>query len=165
MEPRFDTVRADVDRLLQLNQAAMLRKSAEAQRVTGRSIMMTVFLSAVLVIAGLGFAVRLSAQIDKDADRLKSEFVGTASHELRTPLTTLQMGIDLLARAARSATQPTRQREILAMCREDAARLERLVTDLLDLSKIESGRMKPVLSRVDAACVGDGRIGAQQAPH
>ena len=164
MEPRFDTVRGDVDRLLQLNQAAMLRKSAEAQRVTGRSIMMTVFLSAVLVIAGLGFAVRLSAQIDKDADRLKSEFVGTASHELRTPLTTLQMGIDLLGeQLAPHATE--RQREILAMCREDAARLERLVTDLLDLSKIESGRMKPVLSRVDARALGDGRIAAQQAPH
>ena len=42
IEPRFDTLRADVDRLLQLNQAAMLRKSADAQRVTGRSIMMTV---------------------------------------------------------------------------------------------------------------------------
>ena len=96
IEPRFDALRADINRLLQLNQAAMLRKSADAQRVTGRSIVMTVILSAALVIAGLGFAVRLSAQIDKDADRLKSEFVGIASHELRTPLTTLQMGIDLL---------------------------------------------------------------------
>ena len=43
----------DVDRLLQINQAAMLRKSADAQRVTGRSILMTVLLSATLVIAGL----------------------------------------------------------------------------------------------------------------
>ena len=93
--------------------------------------------------------MRFSAQIDRDADRLKTEFVGIASHELRTPLTTLQMGIELLAeQLAPHATE--RQREILAMCREDAARLERLVTDLLDLSKIESGRMKPVLSRVDA---------------
>ena len=149
IEPRFDTLRSEVDRLLQINQAAMLRKSADAQRVTGRSILLTVMLSAALVIAGLGFAVRFSAQIDRDADRLKSEFVGTASHELRTPLTTLQMGIDLLAEQL-SPHATERQREILAMCREDAARLERLVTDLLDLSKIESGRMKPVLSRVDA---------------
>ena len=152
MEPRFDSVRADVDRLLQLNQSAMLRKSAEAQRLTGRSIMMTVFLSAVLVLAGLGFAVRLSAQIDKDADRLKSEFVATASHELRTPLTTLQMGIDLLEEQV-NPRATDREREILAMCRQDAARLEHLVADLLDLSKIESGRMKPVLSRLDAGAL------------
>ena len=152
IEPRFNALRADVDRLLQLNQAAMLRKSADAQRVTGRSILMTVILSAALVIAGLGFAVRLSAQIDSEADRLKSEFVGTASHELRTPLTTLQMGIDLLEEQVSVQATP-RQREILAMCREDAARLERLVTDLLDLSKIESGRMKPVLARIDAGAL------------
>ena len=152
IEPRFDTLRADVGRLLQINQAAMLRKSADAQRVTGRSILLTVMLSAALVVAGLWFAVRLSAQIDKDADRLKSEFVGTASHELRTPLTTLQMGIDLLDEQV-SPHATARQLEILAMCREDAARLERLVTDLLDLSKIESGCMKPVLSRLEAGAL------------
>ena len=54
IEPRFDALRSDVDRLLQINQAAMLRKSADAQRVTGRSILMTVMLSAALVLAGLG---------------------------------------------------------------------------------------------------------------
>lgn len=154
IEPRFDTLRAEVDRLLHLNQEAMLRKSADASRVTGHSIVMTVILSGILVFAGLGFAMRLSAQIDRAADRLKSEFVGTASHELRTPLTTLQMGIDLLEEQI-SAQATARQREILAMCREDAARLERLVADLLDLSKIESGRTKPVLSPVAADALVD----------
>jgi NtrC-family two-component system sensor histidine kinase KinB len=76
----------------------------------------------------------------REVDRLKSEFVATASHELRTPLTTLQMGIALLQEQL-SDQATDRQREILAMCQEDAARLERLVGDLLDLSKIESGQM------------------------
>ena len=60
------------------------------------------------------------------------------------------MGIQLLQEQfAGSATE--RQREILQMCRQDATRLERLVTDLLDLSKMESGRMKPALAPVPAA--------------
>ncbi len=150
IEPQFNTLRAEVDRLLQLNQAAMLQKSADAQRVTGRSILMTLIVSAAFVLAGVGFAVRFSTQIDRDADRLKSEFVGIASHELRTPLNTLQMGIDLLDEQIAGQATP-RQREILAMCREDAARLERLVTDLLDLSKIESGRMRASASAIPAA--------------
>jgi signal transduction histidine kinase len=157
IEPRFDALRADVDHLLQLNQAAMLRKSADANRVTARSIIMTIVVSAALVIAGLGFAVSLSGQIDRDADRLKTEFVGTASHELRTPLTTLQMGINLLDEQI-SPQATARQREILAMCREDAARLERLVGDLLDLSKIESGRMSPSVSLVAADVLVKGAL-------
>ena len=84
-----------------------------------------------------------------EADRLKSEFVGIASHELRTPLMTLRMGIDLInEQLGPNATE--REREILAMCREDAARLERLITDLLDLSRIESGRIQPTLATVAA---------------
>jgi signal transduction histidine kinase len=150
LEPQFNGLRGDVDRLLQLNQEAMLRKSADANRLTDRSLLMTVVLSAALVVFGLGFAVRLSGQIHNEADRLKSEFVGVASHELRTPLMTLRMGIDLLnEQLAPQATE--REREILAMCREDAARLERLITDLLDLSKIESGRIQAVLAPVAAS--------------
>jgi len=162
IEPRFDALRADVDHLLQLNQAAMLRKSADANHATGRSIVMTIVVSAALVIAGLGFAVSLSGQIDRDADRLKTEFVGTASHELRTPLTTLQMGIGLLEEQI-SPLATARQREILAMCREDAARLEHLVGDLLDLSKIESGRMSPIMSLVAADTLVKGALEPSRA--
>ena len=76
----------------------------------------------------------------REVDRLKTEFIATASHELRTPLTTLRLGIGLLQEQI-SASVSDRQREILTMCREDAARLDRLVGDLLDLSKMDSGQM------------------------
>jgi len=78
----------------------------------------------------------------REVDRLKTEFIATASHELRTPLTTLQMGIGLLQEQI-SASGTDRQREILEMCRDDAARLDRLVGDLLDLSRMDSGKMTP----------------------
>ncbi|HEY0284170.1 MAG TPA: HAMP domain-containing sensor histidine kinase, partial [Vicinamibacterales bacterium] len=150
IEPLFDTLRTALDRLLELNQHAMVTKSANAQQVTRRGLTVTVALAGALVIIGFILAFTLSARIDRDADRLKTEFVGTASHELRTPLTTLQMGIELLhEQLAGRATD--RQREILEMCREDAARLERLVTDLLDLSRMTSGHMQPALEALPAA--------------
>ena len=73
-----------------------------------------------------------------EISRLKSEFIAAASHELRTPLTSVQMGIHLLLED-QGGTLGERQREILQVCREDAARLDQLMRQLLDLSKIESG--------------------------
>jgi two-component system, NtrC family, sensor histidine kinase KinB len=78
----------------------------------------------------------------REVDRLKSEFIASASHELRTPLSTIRMGVDLLLERG-SSRFTGREIEILSMCHEDAVRLERLVGDLLDLSKIESGRAVP----------------------
>ena len=74
----------------------------------------------------------------RELDRLKSEFIAGASHELRTPLTSLEMGVHLLLEGSMGDLTP-KQHELLVMCREDALRLDRLVKDLLDLSKIESG--------------------------
>ena len=73
-----------------------------------------------------------------EISRLKSEFIAAASHELRTPLTSVQMGIHLLLEDAIGSLSD-RQQEILQVCRDDTARLDRLMRDLLDLSKIESG--------------------------
>ena len=79
----------------------------------------------------------------REIDRLKSEFIATASHELRTPLTSVQMGVHLLLeRAAGELTD--KQVEVLSACREDCERLDKLMRDLLDLSRIEAGESKPI---------------------
>jgi PAS domain S-box-containing protein len=70
--------------------------------------------------------------------RMKSEFIAAASHELRTPLTSAQMAIHLLLEGA-GGQLTDRQREILTVSRDDISRLEHLMRELLDLSKIESG--------------------------
>ncbi|HEX6043274.1 MAG TPA: ATP-binding protein [Pyrinomonadaceae bacterium] len=81
----------------------------------------------------------------RELDRLKSEFIATASHELRTPLTSVQMGVYLLLeRAAGDLTE--KQVEVLSACRDDCERLDKLMRDLLDLSRIEAGENKPVLA-------------------
>jgi NtrC-family two-component system sensor histidine kinase KinB len=76
----------------------------------------------------------------REIDRVKSEFVATASHELRTPLTSALMAIQLLLEP-RSGTLNPRQRQLLEICREDGERLNRLVQELLDVSRLEAGRL------------------------
>ena len=77
----------------------------------------------------------------KELDRLKSEFVMTASHELRTPLTSIAMSIGLLLENA-STHLSANEQELLHAAQEDVQRLRILVNNLLDLSKIEAGRME-----------------------
>ncbi len=83
----------------------------------------------------------------REIDRLKSEFIATASHELRTPLTSVQMGVHLLLERTVGELND-RQVEVLSACREDCDRLDNLMRDLLDLSKIEAGESKPELELV-----------------
>jgi NtrC-family two-component system sensor histidine kinase KinB len=85
----------------------------------------------------------------REIDRLKSEFIAAASHELRTPLTSVQLGIHLLLEGT-AGELTERQLDILQMCRDDSARLEKLMRDLLDLSKIESGEAAPRFASLPA---------------
>ena len=88
----------------------------------------------------------------REIDRLKSEFIATASHELRTPLTSVQMGIHLLLEDA-GGVLTTAQRNILTACREDCERLEKLMRDLLDLTRIEAGESAPQLASISATAL------------
>ena len=83
----------------------------------------------------------------REIDRLKSEFIATASHELRTPLTSVQMGVHLLLEGAVGELND-KQTEVLSACREDCERLDKLMRDLLDLSRIEAGESQPELKTV-----------------
>ncbi len=77
----------------------------------------------------------------KEVERLKSEFVMAASHELRTPLTSLGMSIDLLLeRAVQELSE--KDRALLFAAHEEVHRMKSLVNELLDLSKMETGKIE-----------------------
>ena len=78
---------------------------------------------------------------EKAIDRMKSEFISVASHELRTPMTSIKGSVDLILSGFAGDTSPEMQ-ELLEIAQKSCDRLVRLVNDILDLAKIESGQMK-----------------------
>ncbi len=77
-----------------------------------------------------------------ELDRLKTEFIGVASHELRTPVTSLQLSVQLMEEGAAGELSPV-QKEIVSAQREDLDRLERMMLDLLDVTRLEAGVLPP----------------------
>jgi signal transduction histidine kinase len=75
-----------------------------------------------------------------EVDRLKSEFVTTVSHELRTPLTAIKGYVDILTMGAAGALEEN-QLHFLEIVSNNINRLNILVNDLLDISRIEAGRV------------------------
>ena len=72
-------------------------------------------------------------------DRMKDEFISTVSHELRTPLTSLRASLGLISSGALDK-RPEKQRQMIEMAIGNCDRLVRLVNDILDFEKMESGR-------------------------
>ena len=92
---------------------------------------------------------RMRVRLEK-LDRARSEFIANASHELRTPLFSLGGFLELLA--DEELDEETRT-EFLATMREQVDRLAKLATDLLDLSRLDAGRMRIVHEPVDLGVV------------
>lgn len=86
----------------------------------------------------------------KELEQLRSDFVMAASHELRTPLTSLDMSIDLLREHAAPGLAP-RDRDLLQTAHEEVQRMKTLVVDLLDLTKIEAGRIAMEFQKVSVS--------------
>ncbi len=73
-------------------------------------------------------------------DRLKSDFVSVVSHELRTPLTTIKAFIELII--MRPAMHDQQKAKLMTTVNDETDRLTRLINDLLDLSRIETGTLE-----------------------
>ena len=86
----------------------------------------------------------------RELDRLKDDFVAVASHELRTPLTSIGMSIAMLQERYGGKLQDDGQ-QMLKDVAGDVDRLKALVDDLLDLSKIQAGRIDLDIRDVDVA--------------
>jgi signal transduction histidine kinase len=77
----------------------------------------------------------------KELDRLKSDFVSNVSHELRTPLTAIKGAVDLLLREVPGRLNEN-QTHYLTRVRSNTQHLAGLINDLLDLAKIEEGKVE-----------------------
>ena len=83
-----------------------------------------------------------------EVDKLKSEFVSTVSHELRTPMTSIKGYADLMLMGAAGSMSGS-QTKYLQVIKNNADRLHNLVNDLLDISRIETGKKSLDLRPLD----------------
>ncbi|MCC6465066.1 MAG: PAS domain-containing protein [Planctomycetes bacterium] len=101
-------------------------------------------------------SLSLEVQKLRDLDRLKTDFVNTVSHELKTPLTAILGGLDIV-RSDMSAI-PEEYRELVDVVYESAQNLRDMIFDLLNLSKLESGRATLKEAPVEVREMLEGRI-------
>jgi len=112
----------------------------------------------------LGIAYDISER--KKIDRMKNEFVSTVSHELRTPLTSIRGSLGLIGGGI-AGQLPPQAAELVQIAYKNSERLVRLINDILDIEKIESGKMQfdlrvqPLLLLVQHALEATQGFGAQ----
>ena len=75
----------------------------------------------------------------KEIDKMKTEFIATVSHEFKTPLTSIGMSVDLLS-ADKDINSNPMHKDLIRIIKEEKERMVYLIKDLLDLSKIETGK-------------------------
>jgi PAS domain S-box-containing protein len=107
----------------------------------------------------LGLIADSSARLRND--RLKDEFVSTVSHELRTPLTSIAGSLGLLVGRA-GGVMPEPAMRLLTIAHKNSERLVRLINDILDIEKIESGQIVFNLARLDAVALAEHAIEANR---
>jgi PAS domain S-box-containing protein len=101
----------------------------------------TVFSPAEQALYTVGREVTEQKQLESErrrVDQLKDEFVSTVSHELRTPLTSIRGALGLL-QGGIAGPLPTEAKELVTIAQENSERLLRLINDILDLERMESG--------------------------
>ena len=113
-----------------------------ARRQDGSTFLADVTVSAVPLADGHRYlAVVRDVTERKQVERMKTEFVSTVSHELRTPLTSIAGSLGLLSGGAAGAL-PERAARLVDIAYNNCQRLVRLINDILDIEKIESGQMR-----------------------
>ena len=138
-----------------------IEELAEAARQSGAASAELTLRSAT----GLSFVVRARRTADGQAtwltledvselrrlQRIRSEFVDNLSHELRTPLTNVSLLAETLVRESEAAGEqiPARMRDRINKIEVETGHLVQMVSELLDLARIESGRPMLLLDRVD----------------
>lgn len=96
-------------------------------------------------------------------DELKNDLVATVAHEFRTPLTSLRMAIHLCAEEV-VGPLTEKQADLIGAARDECERLQGIVDDLLDLSRIQAGRMELRGDRIGAGALLSAAADALRQP-
>jgi two-component system phosphate regulon sensor histidine kinase PhoR len=128
---------------------------------------------AALLTGAILLVVMLKRQAD--ISRLQADFLSKVSHDFRTPLTSIRMFIETLRE--NRVTDPHRRERVLALLAQEAERLSTLIDRLLELSRLEAGRMhydlrpvqpgeviQAVAQRFEPRMVGDVHLELTVAP-
>lgn len=111
----------------------------------------------------LGYVATLhDVTAEREVGQMKNEFVSTVSHELRTPLTSIKGYIDLILDGEAGEINEI-QREFLSIVKQNSDRLVELINDMLDISRIESGRIHLKIQPLDLCDLIAGAVDTFQA--
>jgi len=94
-------------------------------------------------------------------DELKNDLVATVAHEFRTPLTSMRMAVHILLEGITGSLNE-KQLDLLTAARDDCERLQGIVDDLLDLSRIQAGRVEVSLTTLPAKSILDAAASAKE---
>ena len=106
---------------------------------------------AALAIERVNLAVDLDrARLSAEADRLRTALLTSISHDLRTPLASILGSASSLASSGATLGEEV-QADLLGIIQEEAERLNRFIGNLLDMTRLEAGSLKPQLTLADAS--------------
>lgn len=119
---------------------AMLGTYVIASRFTDPELVIMLVSGVTILIFSIGNMVVSSFERLAQANRMKTEFISIVSHQLRTPLSSLKWSLNLLT-GPHLGTINEKQLDYLTIIKESNERMIRLVNDLLEVSRIEQGRI------------------------
>ena len=128
------------------NQNPILTKSGEEKIIAWNNTQLRNLQGEVIGTMSIGEDITERHAIEK----MKNEFISIVSHELRTPLTSIRGSLGMLATGALN-NHPQRMQRMIEIAAIDTERLVRLVNDILDLERLESGKVTLIKEYCDAA--------------
>jgi PAS domain S-box-containing protein len=128
------------------HQSQLLTKSQTERVIAWNNTLLRDSQGAIIGTMSIGEDITKRQALDK----IKNEFISVVSHELRTPMTSIQGGLILLAKGLVKLDSDKGKR-IIEIAAENAERLVRLLNDILDLERLESGKVTLVKQKVDAS--------------
>lgn len=135
-----------------------LVREMTARREDGDTFPAEVSISPVELSTGVHLIVAVRDITERRrVETLKSEFVSTVSHELRTPMTSIAGSLGLLAGGA-AGVLPEKAARLIAIAQSNSQRLVRLINDILDIEKLESGKLQLELAPLDLRDVAQRSI-------